>query len=392
MFQYVVGKQGWSALSMMKLSVFAIGALTVQSEAQAGDEPSRVILHWHGPPECNIASAVQEHVDRLLSASKRAGPPVSVSLSVVEAASQYRLVLETTGNLRRELVAKTCEELTKPAGVIIALAIDAEAVARAIEAATAEERGAAPADERAAATAEERAAGRTEKRATEPTAHSKQPPSSEKLPPETRARLAPPPRPPQAPQDLERIPETPPHDRSISGKTRRTEWAPHVRAAMVADYGALPRPSVGPGVFFGAAPSPLRVEVGGLLLLSRTAMVDADAGKGAEIDLIAATAIGCYDPFETGFRLAACAGIEAGQLRGQSFGISQPGRGSADWLAARTGGLIGFRLQRQLELLGQADITLRIGTSKFEIGGIGEVYRPNTVGARLALGLEFRFQ
>ena len=161
---------------------------------------------------------------------------------------------------------------------------------------------------------------------------------------------------------------------------------------MVVDFGVLPEPGAGPGVFVGVAARRFRLEVGGVLLLARTAMVDEAAGKGAELDLIAASAGGCYLPFDTEPRLGACAGIEGGQLRGESFGVLQPGRGSADWLAARAGALAGFQLSGRLELIVQADATLRIGEQRFTIGGLGDIHQPSAYGARLGLGLEHHFK
>jgi hypothetical protein len=139
-------------------------------------------------------------------------------------------------------------------------------------------------------------------------------------------------------------------------------------------------------VFFGV----LRIEAGILYLPPRTATVDVQARKGADLDLVAGALLGCVVPIQAAIEVGGCAGVEAGQVRGESFGIRSPGAGVMDWLAMRGGGLVGFRLDRQLALLARGDVVARIGRSEFLIQGLGPVHQPSPAGGRLDLGLELR--
>src|SRR5262245_51392064 len=244
MFHDFARKRCFSALGKLKTCVFAMATLTFHSAANAGSDPPRVILNWQGPVECNISSAVDAHVNRLLKESKRVSPPLTVALSVVRVASRYRLVLETTGDLRRELEAKTCEELTKPAGVIIALAIDAEAANRAIDAAKDKEGARGPRTGDSAT---------PEKPAAVPAFDSIKPNSTEpsplEAPPSTTPRRAEPTPPPRSAEPSEgpaRLPGAPLRDTMAPHKSRRMAFAPYLRGATIADFGALPKPGVGP--------------------------------------------------------------------------------------------------------------------------------------------------
>jgi hypothetical protein len=334
-------------------------ALCAFAGAHALAEPSaspRLIADWQGPPECNISTAVEEEVARLLVGTEQASSPLTMKIRVARAGMGYTAVLETADGLRRELESGSCEDLTKPIAVIIALSIDPEATSRALD----------------------ETSGGTSDGANQPL----EPPSSNEPPIPTSD--------PQPPRPRELPVETLQRDPGTTQRTKARALTFFARAAATSDFETLPAPSTGPALYAGLSMGVFRVEAGVLYLLPRTATVGAQTSKGAELDLLSAALLGCLVPVRVTVELGGCLGVEAGEIRGESFGIRTPGAGAADWIAVRGGGFIGFRLDRRLSLVGRGELLARIGRSEFLIEGVGSVHRPGSVGGRVDLGVELR--
>ncbi len=339
------------------VGVFA--AIVSLSNVLAAAEPARVSLSWQGPESCAARAAVEREVERLLAHAKAPTSPLIVSARVeIAGDGAHVLLLETedeTRRFRRELEAAACDELIKPAALVIALAIDPDATARALN-----EEPSPPEAPKPVAQAP----------ATEPAAAAER---SEPL------RAAP-------------IVSPPVRDPGTGQDRAAADWRFYLRAFGGADFGVLPSASIGPGGAIGVRAGDLRFELGGIYLPERRATVGADPNKGGDIDLIAATAAVCFVAIDGVFALGPCVGADAGVARGRGFGVSAPAEGEMGWAAGRAGVFASYALDRRWSLHVTADALARVGRSEFVLDRIGPGHEPSAFGARVSAGVEIGFQ
>lgn len=314
---------------------------------------------WAASTECSIESAVEAEVDRLLEHLPAPERPLEVRASVTVAPDGgFRLTLEIDDGdrrLQRELRAPACDELARPAAVVIALAIDPEAAARALEIGDRE-------------------------------------PSVAAVPPLPSSEPAPSGEPARAPEHaLAPVAEPPvPRDRGPESSSRDALRV-HVRVAAVADFGALPEPSLGPGVALGVGAGRFRAEVGGFLLPARRATIAGDETKGGDIELVAATATACWLGMFGSVEIGPCAGADLGVVHGEGFGVSEPASGELAFVALRAGALLAWSLDSRWSLELAGGPVARVGRGAFVLEGMGAVHEPAPVGARLDAGVAVRF-
>jgi hypothetical protein len=320
----------------------------------------RVHVDWSGTASCAEQARIEAEVERLLASAAASSAERRVAARVEQVGpARYRLVLETTeaGNrFRRELEAASCEELTKPAALIIALSIDPQATARALT-----------------------------ERQSEPAAA---PPPAD-APVETRAAPAPPPARDSA--QLEPLPE-PAVDAGVARPSEASKpderFAPYVRPAVVFDSSVLPEPSTGPGIAIGVARSAWRLEAGAFYLPPRFGESENQVTKGGDISLVGGHVVSCFVPVTEPLELGPCLGMEAGTLHGEGVGVTSPASDDIGWLAARGGGRVAFGFGRSFAAILRADALARLGRAEFAIEGLGPVHRPGSVGLRLEAGIE----
>jgi len=377
-------------------------AISLSAAAQAEPlAPQHALVNWHGPAGCADGSAVEREADRLLAGVKTASP-LEVEARVQRLTSgRYQLLLQTTDRLEsrrfhRELTAESCEALIKPAAIVVALAIDPEAAARALRPPD------APAVE---PTAESSTPLEDRNQGLEATSRAAKPVSP------TRVReTAMPPSSPSKPPEQDRRP--------IAVRATRPSPAPivpFVRASGVMALGVLPGAAAGGQAAAGISGKKWRADLGFLYLPERRAVVQVgpengspeDEGqvpvsgpavslvereKGGRIDMIAATASGCFLPIQERLELGPCAGLEVGALRGEGIGVSRPKSGSMGWLAGWGGGLAGYRIDSRLALELRAAAVTRVGRSAFVLDELGPVHTPSSFGGRFDFGVRFSFQ
>jgi hypothetical protein len=364
---------------MRRLLVASSWVLAILAASHAGSatpERQHAVLDWRGPAACSGGVAVEREVERLLAGTKTSAPLEVHARVQALASGGYQLVLETTDaqdsrRFRRELTADSCEALIKPAAIVVALAIDPDAAARALRAP--ETDGDPKATESPsvyAAENEERAPVAPEPAKSAPTVTARAMPSPPLVPPERDQR-----------SDGENAP-----------RSERTGVAPFVRAAGVLDIGVLPAAAWGAQAAVGIRGRKWRAELGGLYLPPRRAVLEQEPEKGGDIYLIAATASGCFVSIDDQWELGACAGAEAGSAGGEGVGVDRPASGSTGWLAFRAGGLGGYRIDPRLAVELHAEAVARVGRSEFMLEELGSVHRPGPVSGRFDLGLRFGFE
>lgn len=113
------------------------------------------------------------------------------------------------------------------------------------------------------------------------------------------------------------------------------------------------------------------------------------SGAGADLGAARAGLRACWVPYARRVELRGCAGLDAGLMYGESFGVSHPGPGSAGWLDGALGVELAWRARRWLSLVASVEGTVMIDRPTFAIGGVGEVHTPSRLGLNAQAGAEF---
>ncbi|HMJ14484.1 MAG TPA: hypothetical protein VK524_23895 [Polyangiaceae bacterium] len=356
-----------SAIRLLPYGVVLGSACVASAAPTERDAPARVVLELEVPEGCPGEREIATELERLLAGSQTPAEPLAVRLRIRRNGTRHRLSLETRIDgkpLRRELEAKSCQDLTKPAALVLALAIDPETTNRALE-----EEQPAPAIPNADA---ERLYRRdTDTPAPQAQQHVRPRPSSARVDPVSDAPIQ---------TDEPRAP------------SRNHALGFSATAAALLDVGALPSASLGPAVALGATWRSWRLELRGFFLPSRRATLEAEPDQGGDIRLAAGDLGVCYLPVRSGLELGGCLGAELGRLMGRGRGVSDPKTGTATWLAAQARVFCGYRLSSTWALVAAPELIRRIGNSGFEIEGLGTVHRPSSFAARFSAGAEIRFR
>ncbi len=334
------------------MSVRGLGACVVAASLAAGAPvaaqplPSGLALQWSAPPQCPTAAQVSDAVARLLGRPLAEGPSPCVARARVQPLRRrgwrLRLSIATRGAPRhRTLEGASCVAVTDAAALVLALAIDPEAVAS---------RPAAPAPPEAP-----------------------QPPPAPAPPPQP-----PPPLPP--PVAVARPEPAPPRP------SRPLRW--HLRAAVFGDVGSLPAATVGPSLAVGLSYGALRVEAYAVYAAPQRAALDRGGG---DFDLVGAGLSGCGLARVGRFDLGGCGGLEAGSLRGAAYGVARPGSGSAPWLAVTFGAAARARLSSRWGVLAQVGGAAPLRRPEFVIDEVGAVFRASALTLRATAGVEVYF-
>lgn len=153
------------------------------------------------------------------------------------------------------------------------------------------------------------------------------------------------------------------------------------------DLSTLPKLSPGLAVHFGvalAAGFSLEIHAQGFLPQVTTQT------PGATVTLFGG-ALGARRDFEAGpFFFAPLLALEAGALRGRSFGVSDPALNHAFWLAGRAGVALGLRFGVVRVGL-RAEAVVPITRPRFIAEGVGELYTPPFISGRGGVTLELHF-
>ncbi len=263
----------------------------------------------------------------------------------------------------RTLTAPTCPEAVEAAALVIAMAIDPNAVEQT----------------RASA-----AAGPQPQVAAFPIGS---PPAPLALPPRTQANVAsaaPPVFAPSVPAPQVVAPVRP---------NPNPESSPVVFAEIGAllDAGTLPKAAPGFGAAVGLGISSVQLRLGALLLPPVSTAIPSSQGT-LEVSLLAGQARGCRT---TDFQVAhgaACVGLEAGQFSAKSRDVSSPGTGSELWLAGLLGAEVELDLLRDtLGIWFRPELVVPFSRRGFAVAGRGRVYVPSIIEGRGAMGLRVAF-
>jgi hypothetical protein len=151
------------------------------------------------------------------------------------------------------------------------------------------------------------------------------------------------------------------------------------------------QPGFGPGLGVGAAvvtPSAWAVELRGLAGAARRRSAVNDPGAGGEFRLFTASLRVCRGrTTPVRFDVRVCAGAALDHLRARGFGISAPRSTAGTWLSPTLGIAAAVPLGARLWLRFDVELSAPAGRPAFTLGGVGEVWRPAPLAARIGAGL-----
>lgn len=329
---------------------------TPQDEAVQQDQPvssatpSDDWLTWTAPGACPsdayIRTATEERLGRTPTAKE-----ITVTSEIADrGADGLSLSLRTTRGAQsdtHELTAHDCLALADAAALIVALTVDAVAVAEHV------------------ATAD----------VTEPLAPA-QAPQPQTDPPVVETTPGPTAPPPPRPPGTDRAPPS------------VLPVAFMLAAGGGAELGALPSVSGGPSLWATLAWKNARLEVGGAYFAPRTATVD---NASVRVQMGVAAARGCGRLRMPRVEVPLCAGMEIGGVRGNGAGAPDARPAGGLWLApTASAGVHGWVLPR-LAVFGRVEVAVPVASTAFDVRDPGdpvELFRPEPVSGRLWIGIE----
>lgn len=361
---------------MKRVCFVAICALGAAIAGYALGQPTQpapgVALDYRAPEECPGAEAVAQDITRLLGDAASKGEGLSAKGVVTRTTDGYRLQLELVrGDNRshRELESKSCTTLAETAALLTALAVDPDAVSRAQAAASAS--------------------------VSAPTASA--PPSPSIPPPAVSAPLIPEPTVPAPVTALPIQPPAPPTALKPSGPALGFTAG----AGPVFGVADLPDPHAGFSGWVGLRIEEWTLEGGVHLGIGSTGVVASRPDSGADFTLIVGLLRTCralvpwfarpWPRPQLRLDLDACVGIELGSLSGQGFGIANPERGEAVWVAPRLDLRTGLGIVGPLSLALDVGVVFPVDRRRFIIeagDGTLVVHEPGPAAGRLGISAD----
>ena len=353
----------------------ALAAVAITAFAQ---QQHPIDLVWRAPEPCPGDEDVLTEVDRLLGGRPDEGSKnMNVHAAARPVPDGWQLDMTFSGDAgegERSLKGATCPEVANAAALIIALAFDPDAVAET-------QRKEALSDAGAGSNAD---AGSGADAAPADGGEAILP-----LPPVLPAPpIAPPPTPPPAmPPFPPRRPlppaaaDPPPADEVL--------WSLAVHTGF--DVGALPDPAFTIGASVGVRWHPIvgRVRFNFMLSVEDTLAERPTAGGDFDLFMVAPTF--CVSPWRSataeggGVRLLAldgCVGVELGQMTGNGFGVQNPDRGTALWVAPIPTAAVVVRPLRFVELRALAGLAIPVFRPDFVLNQVGIVHAASVVTGR----------
>jgi hypothetical protein len=173
-------------------------------------------------------------------------------------------------------------------------------------------------------------------------------------------------------------------------KTKIAKGSPFwLRGALgpVIDRGTLPGWAPGVEGAFSLGRAAFDARLGALVLPSESKEVSGNAG--GSFAMFAATAAVCGGTRRSTTLLRLCLGTEFGKLTGTGVNVAVSWSRSSTWIAPRGDLDVSIPLgDASLRAFGRGTLVAPMIRKKFTVDGLGQVHQPDSVGARLGIGLE----
>jgi hypothetical protein len=161
-------------------------------------------------------------------------------------------------------------------------------------------------------------------------------------------------------------------------------WSAAVRAALIADAGALPGAAGGAGAAVAFGWNGWRAELYGAGWLARRARLDPASSAGADVSLLVTGLRGCVQRA----RRLLCAEAEMGRLSGSAVGVSDPRRASLPWTAAGLAVAFPSRLGAHLDGLLMVEGLAPLQRPRFVLDDGAILYQPAPLTLRVSLAVQ----
>lgn len=170
----------------------------------------------------------------------------------------------------------------------------------------------------------------------------------------------------------------------------RVEYA--ARVSVGAGFGPLPGVGPAASVVGAVVWRSGRIELGAGYWSPETTTYELRPDIGAYFSLAAAMLRACATPKLGNVEFPVCSGLEAGDLRGEGFGVDRVETADRPWLGLSLGPAVSIPLASQLFLWLEGDAVLGlVRPAGYGVRNLGTLYGPEIGAARAWAGLEVRF-
>jgi hypothetical protein len=301
------------------------------------DEGEAFELAWEAPSECPTARRIRDDVERLIGSGSHEGGVKHVSVQVTgDEANGYRVRLrfdEQKGESERILRGPTCNQVSRAAALLIALAI-------------------------------------------EPNADISQEPEPEPEPPKPEPKLEPP-----KPQPKPVVVAQAPRERDY-------RWVLAVGPAVEA--GLLPALSPGLDLSLGLRIGVFEPELYASGFLPRSKDID-NSSAGGQFTLFTAGARACFRMLDSKLEIFGCAGAALNHLSAEGYKVSVPGSADTNVGSVDVALRLQVPLSRRVALRLTGGPVYSLGRAEFVVEGLAPVHEAKRVSGAGSLKLALSF-
>ena len=307
----------------------------VASAQAAPANASQLSFAWAAPEGCASEQNVRARVDRILGTHATPHENVDARVRVVTDGSTYHAEIELNSagqSSSRRVDDSSCDALADAVALIVALAVDPEAVAP--------------------------------KKEAPPPPAPVSPPSPSPSPPATIANRA----------------ENEPVQRHPI----------FVGGSILLDTATLAALAVGAEFVVGYNPKHVALEISGSWLAAQDARLAAGSTEGASEHALGIGARGCWEIFDSAFTIGPCGGAELTGIFADGFGSTQTSEASAALFRALLGGRAKLQFSRFALRLG-AEAAIPFSRPSFVIDNAGTIQHISPATFRTTFGAELHF-
>lgn len=345
----------------VKLFVAALGLVLSRSLDASAQTVSRVpvILDWEAPADCPDRAHVLGEIERLLGhpPETSVAQPLAAHASVTSTErGSWQLQLETItrdGSETRTMDGPTCLEVADATALILAMAIDPEAIRLPSASSSPMDASLAPSSARAMPSA--------------------------------------------APAPLEASPAPDPsrHAAPITTMTappRARPWHVTVRTSVGTDIGTFAQAGAATHFALGMLFFRWRVEGSVTYWFPQFTPLALSSMEGGTLSMYEAGLRGCFSLARATIAdLEACVRVDFGSMVGTGQGVPFPTTGSALWAGAMAGAGAGLNPVAWLSIRAYLDGGATLLAPTFVVSGLGQVHQPSPGFVRGQLGVEVHF-
>jgi len=187
------------------------------------------------------------------------------------------------------------------------------------------------------------------------------------------------------------VPPPPPPPKPPPRRREATRVDATVTSGVALEQALMPRLALGAFVGGGLDVRWLRADLMLGFWPYASARFAAPPGAGIEFTLVAAAVQGCSRVLPGRLLLYACTGLRGNAIRARGFGVTENGARTTTLLGVTAGVLGSFAMGRAWSLEAGLDGVIPLERPSFAIENVGTAYRPGPIGAAARAGVRARF-